>query len=75
MVNWEHPANNDFLLVSQFRVTGALSALLHSSFCLLPCPSLVVIELKQPGAPALLAKAPVNLQAGEAAYSWPKGRE
>jgi type I restriction enzyme R subunit len=25
VVDWEHPANNDFLLVSQFSVTGALS--------------------------------------------------
>ncbi|MHB9008544.1 MAG: type I restriction endonuclease [Limisphaerales bacterium] len=23
MVDWEQPANNDFLLVSQFSVTGA----------------------------------------------------
>ena len=23
VVDWEHPANNDFLLVSQFSVTGA----------------------------------------------------
>jgi len=24
VVDWEHPANNDFLLVSQFSVTGSL---------------------------------------------------
>ena len=24
VVNWEHPANNDFLLVSEFSVTGPL---------------------------------------------------
>ena len=24
VIDWEHPANNDFLLVSQFSVTGAL---------------------------------------------------
>ena len=24
MIDWEHPANNDFLLVSQFSVTGAV---------------------------------------------------
>jgi type I site-specific restriction-modification system R (restriction) subunit len=23
LIDWEHPANNDFLLVSQFSVTGA----------------------------------------------------
>jgi type I site-specific restriction-modification system R (restriction) subunit len=23
VVDWEHPANNDFLLVTQFSVTGA----------------------------------------------------
>jgi type I site-specific restriction-modification system R (restriction) subunit len=27
VVDWKHPANNDFLLVSQFSVTGALSAI------------------------------------------------
>jgi type I site-specific restriction-modification system R (restriction) subunit len=24
VIDWEHPANNDFLLVNQFSVTGAL---------------------------------------------------
>ena len=24
VIDWEHPANNDFLLVSQFSVTGSL---------------------------------------------------
>jgi len=24
VIGWEHPANNDFVLVSQFSVTGAL---------------------------------------------------
>jgi hypothetical protein len=32
-VDWKHPANNDFLLVSQFSVTGGLSA--NSAFILL----------------------------------------
>jgi type I restriction enzyme R subunit len=45
VIDWEHPANNDFLLVSQFSVTGALSA--TSAFSLQPCPGLVVIELKE----------------------------
>jgi hypothetical protein len=36
VTDWEHSANNDFLLVSQFSVTGALSA--ASSFILLTCP-------------------------------------
>ncbi|MEK7683995.1 MAG: type I restriction endonuclease [Verrucomicrobiota bacterium] len=48
VVDWEHPANNDFLLVSQFSVTGALSE--ASAFILLPCPGLVVIELRKPDA-------------------------
>jgi len=26
VIDWENPANNDFLLVSQFSVTGTLSA-------------------------------------------------
>ena len=34
VIDWEHPANNDFLRVSQFSVTGALSA--TSAFILQP---------------------------------------
>ena len=52
MVDGEHLANNDFLLVSLFSVTGALSA--TSSFILHPCPVLVVIELKKPGGSGLV---------------------
>jgi type I restriction enzyme R subunit len=40
VIDWEQPANNDFLLVSQFSVNG------------LP---LVVTELKKPGVPARAA--------------------
>jgi type I site-specific restriction-modification system R (restriction) subunit len=29
VIDWEHPANNDFLLVSQFSVTGALGSLIE----------------------------------------------
>ena len=68
MIDWEQPANNDFLLVSQFSVTGARrgksrrmneevgTASDHpSTFILHPCPRLVVIKLKQPGVPARTA--------------------
>ena len=56
MVDWEHPANKDFLLISQFSVTGALSA--TSAFILHPrilASGLVVIELKKSGVPARAA--------------------
>jgi len=32
VVDWEHPANNDVLLVSQFSVTGVLTLSVPSSF-------------------------------------------
>jgi len=35
VVDWEHPANNDLLLISQSSVTGALSV--TSAFSLQPC--------------------------------------
>ena len=52
MVDWEHPANNDFLLVSQFRVTGALYTCRPDLVGFVNGLPLVVIELKKPGLPA-----------------------
>jgi len=51
VIDWEHPANNDFLRVSRFSGTRALFA--TSSFFL--APRLVVIKLKKPGVPARAA--------------------
>ena len=52
MVNWEHPANNDFLLVSQFSVTGALYTCRPDLVGFVNGLPLVVVELKKPGVPA-----------------------
>jgi hypothetical protein len=52
VIDWEQPANNDFLLVSQFSVTGALYTCRPDSvgFVNPDWSGLVVIELKGPGA-------------------------
>ena len=50
VVDWEHPANNDFLLVSQFSVTGALYTCRPDLVGFVNGLPLVVIELKKPGA-------------------------
>ena len=55
VVDWEHPANNDFLLVSQFSVTGALYTCRPDLVGFVNGLPLVVIELKQPGVPARAA--------------------
>ena len=55
VVDWEHPANNDFLLVSQFSVTGALYTCRPDLVCFVNGLPLVVIELKKPGVPARAA--------------------
>ena len=52
MIDWEHPANNDFLLVSQFSVTGALYTCRLDLVGFVNGLPLVVIELKAPGVPA-----------------------
>jgi len=52
VVDWEHPANNDFLLVSQFSVTGALYTCRPDLVGFVNGLPLVVIELKKPGVPA-----------------------
>jgi type I restriction enzyme R subunit len=48
VIDWEHPANNDFLLVSQFSVTGALYTCRPDLVGFVNGLPLVVIELKKP---------------------------
>jgi type I restriction enzyme R subunit len=55
VMDWEHPANDDFLLVSQFSVTGALYTCRPDLVAFVNGLPLVVIELKQPGVPARAA--------------------
>jgi len=55
VIDWEQPANNDFLLVSQFSVTGALYSCRPDLVGFVNGLPLVVIELKKPGAPARTA--------------------
>jgi len=55
VVDWEVPANNDFLLVSQFSVTGALYTCRPDLTAFVNGLPLVVIELKKPGVPARAA--------------------
>ena len=55
VIDWEHPANNDFLLVSQFSVTGALYTCRPDLVGFVNGMPLVVIELKKPGVPARAA--------------------
>lgn len=55
MVDCEHPSDNDFLLVSQFSVTGALYTCRPDSVGFVNGLPLVVIELRTPGVPARAA--------------------
>jgi type I restriction enzyme R subunit len=55
VLDWEQPANNDFLLVSQFSVTGALYTCRPDLVGFVNGLPLVVIELKKPGVPARAA--------------------
>jgi type I restriction enzyme R subunit len=55
VVDWAHPANNDFLLVSQFSVTGALYTCRPDLVGFVNGLPLVVIEFKKPGVPARAA--------------------
>ena len=55
VVDWEHPENNDFLLVSQFSVTGALYTCRPDLVGFVNGLPLVVIELKKPGVTARAA--------------------
>ena len=55
VINWETPAENDFLLVSQFSVTGTLYTRRPDLVGFINGLPLVVIELKKPGVPARAA--------------------
>ena len=55
VVDWEHPTKNDFLLVSQFSVTGALYTCRPDLVGFVNGLPWVVIELKKPGVPARAA--------------------
>ncbi len=52
VVDWENPANNHFLLVSQMTVTGPLYTCRPDLIGFVNGLPLVVIELKKPGVPA-----------------------
>ncbi|MCS6264111.1 MAG: type I restriction endonuclease subunit R [Nitrospira sp.] len=52
VIDWENPAANDFLLVSQFSVTGSLYTRRPDLVGFVNGLPLVVIELKKPGVPA-----------------------
>jgi type I restriction enzyme R subunit len=55
VIDWEQPANNDFLLVSQFSVTGPLYTCRPDLIGFVNGLPLVVIELKKPGVTARAA--------------------
>jgi type I site-specific restriction-modification system R (restriction) subunit len=55
VIDWEQPANNDLLLVSQFSVTGAFYACRPDLVGFVNGLPLVVIELKKPGVPVRAA--------------------
>jgi len=55
VVDWQQPQNNDFLLVSQFSVTGALYTCRPDLVGFVNGMPWVVIELKKPGVPARAA--------------------
>ena len=55
VIDWDHPGGNDFLLVSQFSVTGALYTCRPDLVGFVNGLPLVVIELKKPGVPARAA--------------------
>ena len=55
VIDWGTPAENDFLLVSQFSVTGTLYTCRPDLLGFVNGLPLVVIELKKPGVPARAA--------------------
>jgi len=55
VIDWEHPENNDFLLVSQLSITGQLYTCRPDLVGFVNGLPLVVIELKKPGVPARAA--------------------
>lgn len=52
VVDWENPTNNEYLLVSQFSVTGALYTCRPDLVGFVNGLPMVIIELKKPGVPA-----------------------
>ncbi len=52
IIDWDNPANNDFVLVSQMTVTGPLYTCRPDLIGFVNGLPLVVIELKKPGVPA-----------------------
>ncbi len=55
VVDWEHPAENDFLLVSQLSVTGTLYTCRPDLVGFVNGLPLIVIELKKPAVPVRAA--------------------
>jgi len=55
VIDWQNPAANDFLLVSQFSVTGSLYTCRPDLVGFINGLPFVVIELKKPGVPARAA--------------------
>ena len=55
VIDWEQSANNDFLLVNQLSITGALYTCRPDLVGFINGLPVVVIELKQPGVPARAA--------------------
>jgi len=55
VVDWEHPEQNDFLLVSQFSVVGSLYTCRPDLVGFVNGLPWVVVELKKPGVPARAA--------------------
>lgn len=55
VVDWQTPGNNDFLLVSQFSVTGSLYTCRPDLVGFVNGLPIIVIELKKPGVPAKTA--------------------
>jgi type I restriction enzyme R subunit len=55
VIDWAEPANNNFLLVSQFTVTGPLYTCRPDLVGFVNGLPLIVIELKKPGVPARTA--------------------
>jgi type I restriction enzyme R subunit len=55
VIDWQNPGANDFLLVSQFSVTGMLYTCRPDLVGFINGLPLVIIELKRPGVPARAA--------------------
>jgi len=55
VIDWEHPAENDFLLVSQFSVTGTLYTCRPDLIGFVNGLPMMVIELKKPAVPVRAA--------------------